>query len=88
MAGPTIDHQVGKRLANAVRRSGLADAEVARRVGVTVDELDAHRAGTRRIPPAELLRYARVLDVDLVWFFDDASTEPGSGTTDEPRGET
>ena len=88
MAAPTIDHQVGRRLADAVRRSGLADAEVARRVGVSVDELNVHRAGTRRIPPAELLRYARVLDVDMVWFFDDKSDEPDSGTTGEPRDKT
>ena len=64
-AVPALDAQVGKRVREARRRSGLDAMIVAEAVGLTRDKLSKIEHGRRRVAPRELPALARALNVSM-----------------------
>jgi transcriptional regulator with XRE-family HTH domain len=64
-AVPALDVQVGKRVREARRRSGLDAAAVAEAVGLSRDKLSKIEHGKRRVAPRELPALARALSVSM-----------------------
>jgi DNA-binding XRE family transcriptional regulator len=64
-----IDAQIGMRLQILRRESGLSREMLAKGVGLTSDQVDAHERGTARIAARHLVSYATFLGVRLSAFF-------------------
>ena len=74
----TIEHMsrdsehLGTRVAAARRDAGLTQAECATRVGLDRSALAKIETRKRSISATELVRFAKVFDMRVEWFFEDA----------------
>lgn len=66
-----VDVHVGERLRSCREQAGFNDAEFARLLDLTDDDLQAYEAGLKRIRAALLLDIAKHLDIPLGYFFQD-----------------
>ena len=70
--GPNpIDIHVGKRLRLRRLLSGINQAELARRMGVTLQQVHRYECGANRVGASRLFDLARLLDVPVAFFFDE-----------------
>jgi transcriptional regulator with XRE-family HTH domain len=59
--GTPLDREVGSRLATRRLALGRTRAELATRVGISVQQLHKYETGTNRIPASRLFELARAL---------------------------
>ena len=66
-----IDSHVGSRV--RVRRTllGLSQEQLAERLGIAFQQIQAYEKGTKRINASRLHELARVLEVPITFFFED-----------------
>jgi transcriptional regulator with XRE-family HTH domain len=93
--GPTIkdapdpiDTLVATRLKQRRTYLGLSQPELAKRMGISFQQIQKYERAENRISASRLYKAARVLDVDVNWFFDmDARpvTKPETMPRDEQR---
>lgn len=57
------DNELAKRLLNEREKSGLSQAEVARRVGIDNSSLSRVESGSRKVSSDELSKFASLYDV-------------------------
>jgi len=83
-----IDIHVGMRLRLARAHAELSQTALADKVGVTFQQIQKYEKGTDRISASRLLQLARVLGVDVSYFFegtdeigDDGASEAQSHPT-------
>jgi transcriptional regulator with XRE-family HTH domain len=79
MAGPRVkelDRQIGERvrLARAVKR--MSQEKLGEHLGVTFQQVQKYEKGFNRISASTLFQIAKVLEVDILFFFGD---EAGNG---------
>jgi transcriptional regulator with XRE-family HTH domain len=72
MAPDPLDLYVGRNVRRLRRERGLSEATVALALGEPLLRLRAYEAGTERIGSRRLAALARILDVALSAFFEDA----------------
>lgn len=70
----SVDIHVGQRL--KVRRSllGLSQEKLAEAIGVTFQQIQKYEQGMNRISAGRLYQIAKVLQVPIVYFFENIST--------------
>ena len=59
------DVEIGRRIRTHRLRRGLSQAELARRIGVTFQQLQKYEKGENRVRPARLIEIARALKLPL-----------------------
>lgn len=77
------DPGISARAKLAIRRSGLAQREVAERVGIDETKLSKSLAQTRRFTAEELLQLARLTGVTVDWLLTDKDSETGIAAPEE-----
>ncbi len=88
-ANPTpsgLDRQLGDRLRLARATLGLTPAEFARRLGLSETRTEEYESGTARLAAGDLLEFARLLDLDVGYFFGEGDS--GTPSTAWIPGET
>ena len=78
-----IDIHVGMRLRLA--RAELSQTALADKVGVTYQQIQKYEKGTNRISASRLLQLARVLGVDVSYFFEGTEDIGDSGDSEAQR---
>ena len=79
----SIDRHLGRRLRLVRELSNLSQSELARRLGINVDQLARYEIGNERMPASQLFQAASIVDVPGPWFFEDlASTKIESKTSE------
>ena len=71
-----MDAAVGARLRSARQLAGMSQTDLARRVGVTFQQVQKYEQGMNRIGASRLQQFAEILNVSVSFFFE---TEIGSG---------
>jgi transcriptional regulator with XRE-family HTH domain len=66
----SVDVHIGRQLHLLRSELGLSRETLANGVGLTVDRVEAHERGIKRIGAYHLVRYAEFLGVRLSAFFD------------------
>lgn len=90
----TIEHddplavQIGRRLRERRLSLGLSQVELARRLGVTYQQVQKYERGANRIAADRLHDLSRILDVPIPFFYPDAEVVPASGLAEAPGGFT
>jgi transcriptional regulator with XRE-family HTH domain len=64
-----IDRHVGARMRSLRLRRSMSQTELAGQLGVTFQQVQKYERGVNRISAARLFAVARVLDVDITYFF-------------------
>lgn len=75
LSAGTIDVHVGERLRQRRRSLRMSQGDLAARVGLTYQQIQKYEQGTNRVSASRLFEFARVLEVDIDWFFESL---PGS----------
>jgi transcriptional regulator with XRE-family HTH domain len=68
--------QLGGRISLLRRARGMSQAELAKKLGVTPQQVQKYERGTNRVSAVRLYEIATALDVRIQYFFDDM----GEGT--------
>src|SRR5580704_3597096 len=66
------DVELGKRIRLRRVEIDITQAELAKRIGVTFQQVQKYEKGSNRVGAARLQRVATALDVPVTFFFDDA----------------
>jgi DNA-binding XRE family transcriptional regulator len=83
-----LDEQIGRRIRDRRRFSGLAQHELAKALGISHQQLQKYEAGKNRISASRLWRCAEVLDTPISDFFSDRpgnAAVNGNATPDRVR---
>jgi DNA-binding XRE family transcriptional regulator len=67
----TIDIHIGRRIRSRRRILGLNQSEVARRIGVTFQQVHKYETGQSAVTAARLYAIAAALGVTFDYFYDD-----------------
>ena len=66
-----IDAHVGKRIRLRRLLAGINQAELAQRMGITLQQVHRYECGVNRVGASRLFDLARLLDVPVAYFFDE-----------------
>ena len=80
-----IDRHIGARLRQRRIMNGLTQQTLADLIGVTYQQAHKYENGLNRIAAGRLYIIARVLSVDIQYFFEDLQEEPLSEATPQQR---
>jgi transcriptional regulator with XRE-family HTH domain len=69
--------QIGRRLRDRRLELGLSQVDLARRLGVTYQQVQKYERGANRIAADRLHDLARILDVPIAYFYGGAGVPPG-----------
>jgi hypothetical protein len=64
-----VDVQIGLRIKEALRTSGVSEEQAAAGLGMTAEELKISIAGQVRVPAATLVALAHLTRRRVSWFF-------------------
>ena len=78
-----MDVHVGRRLRDRRTVLGKTQEFLADSVGLTFQQIQKYERGANRISASRLQQFARVLDVDIAWFFDGAPGSVSALTADQ-----
>lgn len=81
----SIDVIIGLRLRRLRMSQDLAQSELADRLEVSTELLDAYEAGTVRIPALELFKIVEVLRVPVSAMFQDLRSIPATPSPSLPK---
>jgi transcriptional regulator with XRE-family HTH domain len=65
------DVEVGRRIRARRMATQMSQMDLAGRLGVTFQQVQKYEKGTNRVAAGRLKRIARILDVPILYFFDD-----------------
>ena len=74
-----IDAHVGDRIRARREALGMTAEQLSAALGVAVQQMEAHEAGSRRVGAASLLKLSKILQSPPAFFFEGLSTERASG---------
>lgn len=74
-----VDVHVGARLRLARLEAKKSQADVARAVGITFQQVQKYENGSNRISASRLFEFSEILDVDIMYFFQDIYVANGGG---------
>jgi transcriptional regulator with XRE-family HTH domain len=80
-----IDAQIGKRIRQVRSSKRMSQEDLARRIGISCQQLQKYESGANRISASRLVQLADVLDVQIALFLRDQGSEAPTGrvTTDQ-----
>jgi len=70
------DIEMGRRIRLRRREKGISQIELARRLGLTFQQVQKYEEGTNRVGAARLHQIAKTLGVDILFFYDGDGKEP------------
>ncbi len=73
----TRDHEIGRRIRARRVAIGMSQSKLGQRLGVTFQQVQKYEKGLNRIGSGRLEELARILDVPITFFYDDANTGDG-----------
>jgi transcriptional regulator with XRE-family HTH domain len=73
------DTEIGARIRQRRQELALSQAHLARRLGVTFQQVQKYESGANRVSAAMLHQIAVALEAPLDWFFADAPVGPPQG---------
>jgi len=82
-----IDIHVGSRVRLRRMMLGMSQEKLGEQLGITFQQIQKYEKGTNRIGASRLQHIARVLNVPVSFFFEDAPASPG-GHSDEGLAES
>ena len=77
-----IDIHVGERFKQRRTLLGLSQIQVADTLGITFQQIQKYEKGTNRVSASRLVDMANILDVNIMYFFDEM---PASVSKQSPR---
>jgi transcriptional regulator with XRE-family HTH domain len=78
--GPdAVDKLVGRNIRVLRLAKGLSQTELADELGVTFQQVQKYEKGTNRVAAGRLKRIAKILDVPILYFFDDPDEHATNG---------
>ena len=77
-----VDAYVGSRLRLRRNLVGLSQDQLGRASGLTFQQIQKYERGTNRISASRLFDLARLLEVEVAWFFEGFSS---AGAADRPQ---
>lgn len=80
-----IDYALGKRMMMMRQVVGLTQDELARRTGISFQQLYAYERGISRIPASDLYVVARELGIDINCLFEGPDYVPRASTANVIR---
>ncbi|MCZ4282594.1 helix-turn-helix transcriptional regulator [Kiloniella laminariae] len=81
-----VDVHVGQRLRLRRTLLGLSQEKLGEALGLTFQQVQKYERGTNRIGASRLYDLARVLDIEIGYFFDDMSEEVSHRSPGQIRG--
>ncbi len=66
-----VDVHVGRRLRSRRTIMGMSQEELGEAVHITFQQIQKYERGFNRIGSSRLYEFARILDIDVAYFFDD-----------------
>ena len=72
-----VDVHVGDRLRLRRNTLGLSQKQLGKAAGLTFQQIQKYERGTNRMGASRLFQLARILDIPVVWFFEDMASGPG-----------
>ncbi|MEM8538579.1 MAG: helix-turn-helix transcriptional regulator, partial [Pseudomonadota bacterium] len=79
-----VDVHVGKKLKQIRTLRKLSQTDVARRLGLSFQQIQKYEIGANRIAASRLFELAEILDVPPSFFFDGLA-HAGSTTSEDPN---
>jgi len=73
------DVEVGRRLRARRVAKQMSQMDLAGRLGLTFQQVQKYEKGTNRVAAGRLKRIARILDVPILYFFDDTDEFGNNG---------
>ena len=86
MPSHVVDVHVGKRLRQRRTLLGMSQTKLADSVAPTFQQVQKYERGTNRISSSRLFEFAKVLDVQVSYFFDEMSANARPGRPRSGRG--
>ncbi len=68
--GKEVDHQVRKRIRERRREIGMSPTKLADALGISRQQNQRYEAGTNRVSAGRIWDIARILEVDVAYFFE------------------
>ncbi|WP_103335643.1 helix-turn-helix domain-containing protein [Pseudotabrizicola formosa] len=81
----SVDTFVGRRIRQFRWVCGVTQAELAAHLSVLPSQISAYEAGTDRVPAAQLLQIATLLDLPVAAFFEGMAASSGAGRSTQPK---
>lgn len=78
-----VDIYVGKRMRQRREMQGLPQKELARKLGISFQQVQKYESGANRISASKLWQLCDVLDVEPGYFFDGLESNRRRATGDE-----
>ncbi len=65
-----VDHHVGRRIRERRKALGMSQEKLGNALGISFQQIQKYEAGTNRVSASRLWDMARVLEVDVGYFFE------------------
>lgn len=78
-----IDIHLGARLRQQRVLAGLSQERLGKELGITFQQIQKYERGTNRIRASTLFHMARILNVPVVWFYEEIPSSRSSGNLDQ-----
>jgi transcriptional regulator with XRE-family HTH domain len=70
------DIEMGRRIRQRRRETGISQTELAGHLGLTFQQVQKYEKGINRVGAAQLQQIAKILGVDIPFFYDGDGKEP------------
>ena len=81
-----VDSHVGARMRLRRTLLGISQEQLAAALGLTFQQVQKYERGTNRVSASRLFQLAHVLDVPIMWFFDDMDSNVAAAGTRYGKG--
>jgi transcriptional regulator with XRE-family HTH domain len=71
-----VDRHVGNRLKTRRQKLGLSQAELAKRLNISFQQIQKYEKGSTRLGASRLQQLCRILDVQISYFFEGGPQQP------------
>jgi transcriptional regulator with XRE-family HTH domain len=75
----TIDREIGTRMRTRRMLIGMSQEKLGEELGLTFQQVQKYEKGTNRISVGRMVEIAKVLGVDILFFFEGLTGQKGQG---------
>lgn len=86
MPSHAVDVHVGKRLRQRRTLLGMSQTKLGEAVGLTFQQVQKYERGSNRMASSRLFEFAKILDVPVLYFFDEMPANALAGRPMSRRG--
>ena len=73
--GLDIDKLIGEKIRQRRALLGLNQSDISSQLGITYQQFQKYEKGTSKVTASRLYMLARILDVDILYFYEDIDTK-------------